>query len=330
MRADRLKIGAVVLAVASASLVQAGERVVMESILVRVNDRIVTSSEFAERLRQELSQFSTPPTGADLRQYAERMFDDMVSEMVLLERADERHVTADDETVDRAIQSLREENDLLDDDAFQQALASSGLTEEKLRERYRQTILLQRAVQGEITPTEITEEEVRRRYERDKELYKVPAKVELEQLFFPVADDRADVDAVLGRVEGLLGRVRNGADLTAEATLAGVEVQQLGAIPLDDLRPELRAALDGLDEGQLSEPLALPGGLQVLRLVRRIPAGYQPFDEVKEAIRRQLSEEAYKNQTSGLVDRLKQDYLVEVHRDRLASVLAQLGAGNAG
>lgn len=326
MRIDRLGIG-LVLVVAVTGTAAAGERTVMESILVRVNDRIVTSSEFAERLRQELGQFQSPPTGAEFQQYAEKLFDDLVSEMVLLERADERHVTADEETVNRAIQSLREDNKLEDDEAFQQALASSGLTEERLRERYRQTILLQRAVQSEIKPTEITEEEIRRQYERDKELYLVPAKVELEQLFFAVAEDSSDLDAVLRRVDGLLGRVRGGADLKAEATLAGVELQQLGAIPVDDLRPELKSALDGLDAGGLSQPLAIPGGIQVLRLVRQIPAGYQPFEEVQEAVRRRLSEDAYQNQTTGLVERLKQGYLVEVHRDRLASVLAQLGAG---
>ncbi len=313
-------------AVVAAAVAGAGERRVLETILVRVNDRIVTSTDFSARLRQELSQFSNPPQGQELGKYAERLFDDLVSELVLLERASERQVTVDEATLDRAIESLRQENDLQDDAAFRQALESSGITEAELRERYRQTITLQRAVQGEVRPAEITEEEVRRQYERDREMYRVPEKIELEQLYFPLDEDGAALETTMRRVEGLVGRVREGADLKAEATLAGVELQELGAIPIADLRPELQQAVEDVPAGELTDPLEAPGGLQVLRVVRRIPAGHQPFEEVREAIRRRLSEEAYQRQTSGLVERLKKEYLVEVHRDRLASVLQQLEA----
>jgi parvulin-like peptidyl-prolyl isomerase len=310
----------------AAAVAAAGERWVLETILVRVNDRIVTSSDFAERLQQELSQFSNPPQGDELRQFAQRLFDDLVSEMILLERASERQVVVDDATVDRAIEALREDNELHDDAAFQEALEASGVTEAQLRDRYRQTIMLQRAVQGEVKPTEITEEEVRRQYERDLEMYRVPEKIELEQMYFPLAEDGSDRDTVLRRVQGLLGRVRDGADLKAEATLAGVELQELGAIPLADLRPELRQAVEDVAAGALTEPLTAPGGVQILRVVERIPAGYQPFEDVREAIRRRLSEEAYQRQTGGLVDRLKEKYLVEVHSDRIAAVIDQIGA----
>jgi hypothetical protein len=42
-------------------------------------------------------------------------------------------------------------------------------------------------------------------------------------------------------------------------------------------------------------------------------------------LRRQRSAEAYENQTRGLVEKLKQDYLVEVHEEYLDLVYANLG-----
>ena len=44
------------------AVLSSAERVVVEGIMVRVNDRIVTISEFTERLRQELTQLTTPPS----------------------------------------------------------------------------------------------------------------------------------------------------------------------------------------------------------------------------------------------------------------------------
>lgn len=318
-------IGAIATALAVSSVAWGGDRQVVEAILVRVNDRIVTTSDFRERLEVELSQLPSRPEGEGLDRFAHQYFQTQVDELILLERAREKKLTVDDDMVDKAIAELREQNQLQDDAAFKAALASAGLTEQALRDRYRHNMLLQRAVQSEIKPTEITEEELRQRYEADKEQYRVPAKVELEQVFLPVAVDGSDRGQVLRTAQGLVERVRGGADLRAEATLAGAEIQELGAIPEADLRMELQQILAPLADNGVSDPLETAGGIQVVRLVRRIPAGYQPFEEVEESIRRQLSQGAYQDQTKGMVERLKGEYLVEIHEDRLDRIIVELG-----
>lgn len=317
----RSMIAVAVLAFVTTATFATAERQVLETILVRVNDRIVTVNDFKLRLRQELAQISPVPQGKDLRDYTEGLFDTMIDEMLLLERAEDRRVVIDEETVDSAINGLREENDLLDDAAWATALESSGMSIDTLRERYRQTILLSRTVQSEVRPTEITEEEVRIRYEEEKNLYKVPAKVELEQLFFPIAENGSDEDEVTRVARGLVQRVSEGSDLRAEATLAGVEIQELGSIPIADLRGDLRSALDGVTDGGFTEPLVTAGGVQVIHLVERISEGYQPFEEVEDEIMRRMSSDAYQSQSRGLVERLREEYLVEIDQVQLDYIL---------
>ncbi len=297
------------------------EREVLETILVRVNDRIVTVNDFKIRLRQELAQMNPVPQGKELRETTQMLFDTMVDEMLLLERAEDRRVVIDEETVDSAIDGLREQNDLTDDAAWATALESSGMSLDALRERYRQTILLSRTVQSEVRATEITEEEVRIRYQEEKNLYKVPAKVELEQLFFPIAESGSNAAEVTRVANGLVQRVSEGSDLQAEATLAGVEVQELGSIPVADLRGDLRASLEGVPDGGFTEPLATAGGVQVIHLIKRIPEGYQPFEEVEEDIKRRMSSESYQNQSRGLVERLREEYLVVIDQTQLDYIL---------
>jgi len=306
-----------------ALVAHAAERVVVEGVLVRVNERIVTISEFTERIRQELAQMGAQPNNEELQQFTEMLLDEMVSELVLLERAQEKRLTVEDEMVENALENLREENNLEDDQAWEEALASAGMTIDTLRERYRRSMLLQRAVQGEVRPVEITEEELRQQYEIEKEDFRVPAKVNLEQVY--LADDGSNSADLLRRARGIVDRVRSGADFKAEATLAGAELQELGAIPADDCRPELKQALEPLNDGDLADPLVITGGIQIVRLVQRIPAGYQPFEDVVDGIRRQHSAETYESQTRGLVEKLKNQYLVEVHQEYLAVVFANLG-----
>jgi parvulin-like peptidyl-prolyl isomerase len=318
-------VNLVIALMAMVVVVGAGERILMEGPLVRVNDRIVTVTEFTIRVRQELIQLPQQPTSEELHQFVEMLLKEVVNELVLMERATEKRLVVDEQMVDQAIANLREENNLQDDEAWEQALKTSGLSLEGLRERYRQTILLQRAVQGEVRPVEITEEELRQQYEENKDDYLVPAMVELEQVFIPVDED-ASLAQAERMAQGMVSRVRDGADLKAEATLAGAELQDLGEIPVDDCRADLVQALEGLDDGAITNPIPVPGGIQVIRMVRRIPAGYQPFEDVSQELRRQRSAESYESQTRGLVEKLRAEYLIEVHEEYLDLVYTRLGA----
>jgi parvulin-like peptidyl-prolyl isomerase len=314
-------LGMVLLAAAAA----AGDRVVIEAVLVRVNDRIMTMIDFQRRLEVELSQIPAPPTGDELESFTRSLFETVVDEMILLERAVEKRLTVDDKQIDNAIENLREQNNLQDDAAFEEALRSAGVTVDDLRARFRHSMLLQRTAQSEITPTEITEQELFQRYEAEKdERYRVPPMVELEQLFFPIAADSSNRAEVLQRARGLVERVRSGSDLTAEATLAGVVVQQLGRIPEGDLRPDLKQTIDRMEENQITDPLETGGGVQVIRLIERRPASFESFEEVKEAIRREVSMSAYQQQTRGVVERLRGEYLVEINEQRLEDILRDL------
>ena len=111
MRNKLMIVGAVLAVMTTVSVVSA-EREVLETILVRVNDRIVTVNDFKGRLRQELAQFSPVPQGKDLRAYTEGLFQTMVDEMLTLERAEDRRIKVDEQAVDNAIDGLREQNDL--------------------------------------------------------------------------------------------------------------------------------------------------------------------------------------------------------------------------
>ena len=316
------KLVILVLLSAVAVSLQAAERALLEGVVIRVNDRIVTLGDFETRLVTEVSQMPAP-VGADLGEFAEVLFTQLVDEMILLERATQQEITVEDEAVDRAIDALREENELASEEEFQAALDAAGLNLEGLRERYRQNMLIQRAISSEVTPTEITEEELRRRYQRELDSFAVPEKVILEQVYFAAGGDESAQDA-RRRAQALLERVREGSDLAAEATLAGVELQQLGAIPVEDLRPNLVEALEEVPEGGLSDLMESGDGWMVVRLVERVPATHRPFEEVRETLRRQRSAEIYQDQTRGLVDRLSDEYLVETHPELVDRIVARL------
>ena len=117
--------------VALPALLGAADRVLLEGIMVRVNERIVTVSDFSDRVRSEISQISPPPSSSDeVREFVDALLQEVVNELVLMERATEKQIVIDDQMVDQALEGLRKENKLEDDAAWQQALAGADASQQ--------------------------------------------------------------------------------------------------------------------------------------------------------------------------------------------------------
>ena len=79
-----IRLRFLVLALASAgAFASAAERQVYEAIMIRVNDKIVSVSDFRDRVRQELAQLPEKPRGSDLRLFSTGLLKHITEEMVL-------------------------------------------------------------------------------------------------------------------------------------------------------------------------------------------------------------------------------------------------------
>ncbi len=298
-------------------LAAAAERHLVEGIVVRVNDRILTTRDMRLRMVERAAETGQPVQPAEY----ERFVAETTDELCLLERAAELKMDVTKEEVDEALAQLREDNRLTDDQAFRAMLEATGITEKQLRDRLRDTILVRRVLAREIGSLPITEEELRQRYEREKDSFAMPARVHLQHIVLPLAADRRDHATKRARLERLAAAVRAGADflILVEREVAGGEAVggDLGEVALPDLRPEVLQAVEGLQPGQLAGPFESPAGLHLVYLVARLAPATKPFEQVARELReRELTERHYRRLTSIVAD-LKTRYVVETHPEYL-------------
>lgn len=314
MKRFTLCLTLLVLAAGAGAAVQ---RQVVEAVAVRVNDRILTVSEVRQRIEEQL-----PGATAGLtRDRAEALLGEVADELCILERAQELRIDLTSEEVSHAVRQLREENQILDDAEFEAMLQASGMTMERLRQRIRESMLINYVMSREVGSLPITEEELRQRYQRDRERFRVPEQVHLHHLVLNLNVDRSDLDQRLADARRLAAASRAGEEFLAlvelELERGGASGGDLGVIALTDLRSEIAAAVETLEEGEISEPFTSPAGVHVVKVVERIPPGYQPFSEVVEEVRAQELGERYQERMEGVVERLKKRYVVEVFPDLL-------------
>src|SRR6266542_4246881 len=173
----------------------------VEKILARVNDRLITNSEFQRRVT---AASHAPQASSDSAQIKREVLEDLIKEKLLEERAKEMSVSASDEEIETAVERVKRQYNLATDQEFDAALASSNMTREDLRRQMRQTIILQKVIGRDVTSKlEISEDMLRLEYERQKEkLYRVPESARVSEIVirFP-ANDAAARERAVARLE---------------------------------------------------------------------------------------------------------------------------------
>jgi parvulin-like peptidyl-prolyl isomerase len=296
-----------------------GRRIV-DAIVVRVNDRIITVTGMRERAADHAAERGQP---VPVEAYP-MLVQEAADELCLLERAAELKIEISEQEIDAAIQQLREQNRVPDDETFTRMLRDLGMSLPRLRQRLQDNITVNRVLSQEVGELPITEEEVRQRYERDKEKYAIPERYALEHIVYPVAPDRSDLQLKLARARRLVAAARAGGSfldlVTQETALGDATGGDLGALVLSDLRAEVRDVVAAMKPGDISEPFVSAIGVHVGRLREKFPASYRPFAEVAEELHNRELDERYRNRLRGVVDGLKTRYVVVVHPELFTPV----------
>jgi len=306
------------LGICLAAVAIGAERQLVEGIVVRVNERILTIQDMRDRIREKQAEAGTkvPPEMYPI------VVREAADELVLLERAEELKLSVEEKEVDAALAQLKAGNKVTDDATFEKMLVEAGISITQLRERLRDTILINRVLTKELGSFEITEEELRQRYEREKDSFMMPPKVHIAHVVYQTAADPAAQAAVVERARRLIAAARSGSDFLTlaqeEAAAGGAVGGDLGVLALDDLRSEVRDAAEKLAPGEISEPFESPAGLHVVMLIDRIPAAPRPFAEVKDSLRDAELSERYRSRLGSVVENLKQRYVVEVRPELFA------------
>ncbi len=131
---------------------------------------------------------------------------------------------------------------------------------------------------------------LRQAYEANKEALAQPPRLRLSQIYLDGLDDKTRKQA-----EDLAREARRkGADFAALARKSSRHMASaakggdMGWLAESELAPAFRQALTGLDAGTVSSPVAGAEGFHILKVVERKAAETPPFEQVRDALARNL------------------------------------------
>ena len=331
MRVARSILATAIVAGALAAAAPA-RAVMVEYIVAVVGDRPILYTELRSRARPFLLQIAAkvppgPQQAAAESQVMKELIQTMVDEELEVQAAEKAKVTVTADEIDNALHNIAAAQGLATSDLLHEAARSTGMSEVDYRDEIRRQILegkmLQLRVKGRVR---VTEEDVRAMYERTlhderKRREFQPAWIVLRLL---PGSSREAIAERRALAEELVRRIRKGETFAtlAKAYSDDTPTRDLGgdlgirapqgsptatAGKRPTISPELDAAVQGLEEGQVTDPVEVAGGeaLVIVQLVARQPSHYTKYEDHRAEMLQRLQAEILGKAKRKWLDELK-------------------------
>jgi peptidyl-prolyl cis-trans isomerase SurA len=299
---------------------------VVEDVIARVNDQIITRSEYLrseQQLLQEAQQRNMSPS--EFEDSRKNLLRDMIDQQLLLSKGKELGITGDAETM-RELDDIRKKNHLDSIEDLEKAAAQQGVSFEDFKQGIRNQAITQQVVQEEVSRhINMTHAQDEAYYNAHSKDFEIPEQVHLSEILVPTPDNATDaqVAAAQAKADDLEAKLKAGTSFSdlAKSSSGGPTAAaggDLGDFKHGALGDVLENATFPLPQGGFTAPIRTRQGFVILRVDKHQAAGVPPLadiepqvqnaiylDELQPALRAYLTkarENAYYEVRPGFVD----------------------------
>ncbi len=327
---------------------------VIEQVLVKVNGDIITQTDLESRqaaaVRERLRQDVDPKVLKNdeelkklVAEVTPRVIVDAIDELLLVQLGREKGYHLSDEQFRDIVNNLRKEQNLQDEAKFQAALKAEGMTVDDLRKNIEKQMLISRVQQDEVgSKLQITEEEARQYYLTHQREFAQPATVTLREILIEVPSESrqgqtgvsvARDDEAAQRAADVRKRIMAGADfatVAAEVSSAASKANGglIGPIAVTDLSPALQQLLQQMKPGDITEPLHVQRGYQILKLETLKPSTVPPFESVRDIAAEKVTGARQQSEVRKFLARVRGQAIIEWKNAELKKAYEQAVAAS--
>ncbi len=313
---------------------------VVEEIIARVNNEIITKSEYDKSLasaeedaKQECENRCTPQqlaTATDERKKS--ALRDLIDQALLVQRGKDMSISVETDVI-KQLDQIRIQNKLPDMDALEKAVTSQGLNWEDFKNNIRSHLITQKVIGQEVgSHINIPESESKKFYEEHKAEFIGPESVALREIVVSTDGKKeADLPDLRKKAETARKRVDDGEDFSeiAKRMSDGTTKEQggyLGIYKRGELAKPIEDKVFSMKKNGLTDVLETKQGFLILQVLEHYDEGQQSFDKVKEKIMNQLYETRMQPALRDYLKTLREQSYVVI---KPAYVEAAGGAGNS-
>ncbi len=301
---------------------------IIEAVVVRVGDRIITRSQYERRLRDTFNEIAqTNPAEQIATKQAEarkRLTDELINELLIKDRADRIGIIVNEAEVKDAVTRLKQQYNISSDEQFDTSLRQSGMTRADMEQRLRDTLVTNKVFARELrNRAELEDRELRERYDREKDHYRLPERAHLREIVVLKPESGLALEMAKQRGTDVAAKARAaGADfakIATEFSEAGTKDRggDLGEVRRGELLPDLDQAVFNAPTGSVIGPIETRSAYHILKVEQRLPSEVPAFESIKDQLRKDASDETFQRDLEAYLERLRKDAFIQINESAI-------------
>ncbi len=320
---------------------------VVEEIIARVNNQIITRSEFArskDQLKEEVK--SQDPNNAD-KLYADREKDvlrDLIDQQLLIDKAKDLSITGDTELI-KQLDQMRKDMKLDSLEALEKEAEKQGYSWEDFKQQQRNQIITRKVIGEEVGGhLSVSKEEEQKFYDEHKAEMEQPEYIRLSEILVtpkavapappsgvPAADPAAPVEdpaarqaaeaaalsAAEAKANDLLKQIHDGANFEDVAKKysdgpSAADGGTLGMFKRGQLAKEIEDKTFAMKTGEVTEVMRFKQGYGILKVIDHQQAGVPPLKDVLPKVQDALYYQKLQPALRTYLTKLREDAYIDV------------------
>jgi peptidyl-prolyl cis-trans isomerase SurA len=275
---------------------------VVEEIVARVNNEVITRSEFerskvsAEEDAKNDCQNRCSPEQLrtridDLQKNALR---DLIDQSLLVQRAKDMGISVEPDVI-KQLDQIRIENKLPSMEALEEAVSKQGLNWEDFKNNIRSGLLTKKVIGSEVgSHISVPKEEIQKYYDEHKAEFVRPEQVALRSIEVNTAGkDATEVADLKKKADTARKRIQDGEDFgeIAKRYSDGATAKQggyLGIYKRGELSKELEDTVFKMKRNDLTEVMETKQGFLIMQVLEHYDEGEQSLAKVENEINEKL------------------------------------------
>jgi peptidyl-prolyl cis-trans isomerase SurA len=326
---------------------------VVEEIIARVNNSIITRSDFdrsKSQIKDEMKQQEPNASEKDFSEKEKDVLRDLIDQQLLIDKGKDLGLSADTELI-KKLDEMRKQMNLESLDDLEKAAQSQGISYEDFKQNLRNQIITQQVIGREVGGhLNITKEEEQKFYEEHKSDMEQPEQIRLSEILVatakpssitpvkdpaappsatdgakqaeptpppaPAADDLAGAEA---KANALHDQIQKGGafDEVAKKSSDGPSAAQggdLGLFKRGTLSKELEDRTFAMKAGDITEPIRTKQGFVILKVTEHQQAGVPTMKQMEPRIQDALYYQKLQPALRAYLKKLREDAFIDVRQ----------------
>ena len=309
----------------------AGDTVV-EEIVARVNNSIITRSEMEKAKTQIMDEARQKGAGPDeLQQRETNVLRDLIDQQLLVQKGTDLGITADTELIKR-LDEMRKSMNLATMEDLEKEAEKQGISYEDFKQNLKNNIITQSVIGREVgSHIQTTTEETQQFYDEHKKELERPEQVALAEILIapvkPAADAKEgdplpeptpeQLAAAEKKANDVLAEIKKGLKFedAAKKYSDGPTAQdggQLGEFQRGALAKELEDRTWSMKKGDVTDVIRTRQGFIILQVLDHTQAGVPPLKDVTNQVQEAIYLKKLQPALRAYLTKLREDAFIDI------------------